>query len=99
MKIQSRVIYQIRAMPACDAHGLGSKILACIDDRMRGARVTHSLRFFLAGHRTDDGFAFWGDIRGVLQSLAFVANLWAMTVVLTLGGAGPMVSSHAERKA
>ncbi len=28
------------------------------------------------------GFRFWGDIRGVLQVLAFAANMWALVKVL-----------------
>jgi hypothetical protein len=30
------------------------------------------------------GFVFWGNIRGVLQTLAFFANLWALTAALQL---------------
>ncbi len=29
-----------------------------------------------------DGFQFWGNIRGVLQVLAFVTNLWSLLAVL-----------------
>jgi len=30
-----------------------------------------------------DGFVFWGGIRGVLQVLAFGANLWSLAAILT----------------
>jgi hypothetical protein len=29
-----------------------------------------------------DGFAFWGGIRGVLQVLAFGANIWSLAAIL-----------------
>jgi hypothetical protein len=32
--------------------------------------------------RALDGFVFWGDIRGALQALAFVANLGAFAILL-----------------
>ncbi len=35
--------------------------------------------------RALDGFVFWGDIRGALQFLAFVANLWALAATLAQG--------------
>jgi hypothetical protein len=35
--------------------------------------------------RAFEGFAFWGGIRGVLQVLAFVANLWSLVAVLRSG--------------
>jgi hypothetical protein len=28
-----------------------------------------------------EGFVFWGDIRGILQTLGFLANLWALAVI------------------
>jgi len=28
-----------------------------------------------------DGFQFWGNVRGVFQVLAFVANLWSLVVL------------------
>ncbi len=30
-----------------------------------------------------DGFQFWGNLRGVFQMLAFVANVWALVALLT----------------
>jgi hypothetical protein len=32
--------------------------------------------------RALDGFVFWGDIRSVLQFLAFAANLWSLKAIL-----------------
>jgi len=32
--------------------------------------------------RALDGFVFWGDIRGALQALAFVANLASLALLL-----------------
>ncbi len=29
-----------------------------------------------------DGFQFWGNVRGVFQVLAFVANLWSLLAIL-----------------
>jgi hypothetical protein len=29
-------------------------------------------------HQAMDGFQYWGNIRGLLQVLAFVANLWSL---------------------
>ncbi len=29
-----------------------------------------------------DGFQFWGNIRGVFQVLAFIANLWSLLAIL-----------------
>ena len=30
-----------------------------------------------------DGFQFWGNVRGVFQMVAFVANMWALVALLT----------------
>jgi hypothetical protein len=30
-----------------------------------------------------DGFVFWGDIRGTLLILAFIANLWSLVTILS----------------
>jgi hypothetical protein len=32
-----------------------------------------------------EGFIFWGDIRGLLQTLAFFASLWSLAMVTKLG--------------
>ncbi len=36
----------------------------------------------LALQQALNGFQFWGNIRGVFQVLAFIANLWSLLAIL-----------------
>jgi hypothetical protein len=44
-----------------------------------------------------EGFVFWGDIRGVVQVLAFVANLWSLAAQLGGGEAPKMARRQTAR--
>jgi hypothetical protein len=43
-----------------------------------------------------DSFWFWGNIRGLCQMLAFVANVWSMAVML--GHRSPGVATHTQAR-
>jgi hypothetical protein len=38
-----------------------------------------------AMQRALNAFQFWGNVRGIFQLLAFVANLWSTVVILSGG--------------
>jgi hypothetical protein len=46
-------------------------------------RVRHLGDDEAALQRSLDGFQFWGNIRGLFQVLAFVANLWALVALVS----------------
>jgi hypothetical protein len=57
-------------------------------------RVPHLLDDPAGLQRALDGFVFWGDIRGALQSLAFAANLWALAAILARGSQSSLPAGH-----
>jgi len=58
-------------------------LLATIKAAPNMLRVRHLGDDEAALQQSLDGFQFWGNIRGLFQVLAFVANLWALVALLS----------------
>jgi len=48
--------------------------------------------------RALNGFQFWGNIRGIFQFLAFVANLWSTVAILSAGQTAAKATVRKERR-